>query len=149
MSYKEFTFGTLVFATCLPVQLLVTLLFIYQVGNRPVPFWPMLVIHGVFILIYLTFYGLTTEITNDTIILSFGVGLIRKRIKLDNVAGVRTASSPWYYGVGIRMIPGGMLYNIRFNDAVELQLKNSGRIIQIGTDDPAGLKSEIDRRRNA
>jgi hypothetical protein len=99
-----------------------------------------------FILIFFLFYGLTTKITSDTITISFGVGLIRKKIQLKRVKTADTIKSPWYYGWGIRIIPNGTLYNISGTDGVELKFNDTNRIIRIGTKDSLTLKKEIEKR---
>src|SRR5690349_5817876 len=96
--YKEFTFGWLIFLTVLPVHLLVTYLYINNIGDRPLDTNAYLGITLLFVFVCLLFYGLTTRITSDTIIVSFGMGLIRKRIALDRIRSVETVKSPWYYG---------------------------------------------------
>ncbi|MGV3587775.1 MAG: hypothetical protein ACO1OF_12280 [Adhaeribacter sp.] len=92
------------------------------------------------------FYGLTTKITAEAITVSFGIGLIRKRIKLQRIKTVDTVKSPWYYGWGIRIIPNGTLYNISGTDGVELKFNDTDRIIRIGTKDSLTLKKEIEKR---
>jgi len=98
------------------------------------------------IITYLLFYGLTTKIENGLLTVSFGVGLIRKRIQLHRIKKVATIVNPWYYGWGIRFIPNGMLYNMSGSDGVELQFNDTGRIIRIGTRDSDRLKMEIESR---
>jgi hypothetical protein len=51
--------------------------------------------------------------------------------------------NPWYYGWGIRLIPGGWLYNVSGFWAVELQMKN-GKRYRIGTDDAEGLAKSLE-----
>lgn len=101
---------------------------------------------SVFVLVCLLFYGMTTRIGADTIEVSFGIGLIRKRIQLQRIKSVDTVKSPWYYGWGIRIIPHGMLYNITGTDGVELTFKDTSRIVRIGSRDAATLKNEIEKR---
>jgi hypothetical protein len=48
----------------------------------------------------------------------------------------------WWWGWGIRLIPGGWLYNVSGLDAVELKMKN-GRVYRIGTDEPRKLAEFI------
>jgi hypothetical protein len=54
-------------------------------------------------------------------------------------------TNPWWYGWGIRLIPGGWMWNITGNQAVELKLK-SGRLLRIGTDEPEALETAIRTR---
>ena len=48
----------------------------------------------------------------------------------------------WYYGFGIRLIPGGQMYNVAGLDAVELKLTN-GRVFRVGTDESDKLLTAI------
>ena len=107
-----------------------------------------LILTGLFVLIYLTFYGMTTSINSEKIIISFGIGLFRKRINLSRIAKVDTSRSPWYYGYGIRLIPNGWMYNVSGPHSVELTFTDRDRVIRIGTQDPQRLKQEIDSRLN-
>lgn len=144
--YKEFEFGWLIFVFVLPIQIIVTWFYIYNLGDSPQGAFGILFISLIFILTCLLFYGMTTRITRDKIIISFGIGLISKKILLNRIHSVHAITNPWYYGWGIRFIPNGMLYNINGKDGVELKFKDSERIIRIGTKDPAKLQSEITKR---
>jgi hypothetical protein len=123
-----------------------TYLYINNIGDRPMGTNGYIIVTLTFLLIYFLFYGLTTKINSDTIIVSFGVGLIRKKIQLKRVKTVDTIKSPWYYGWGIRIIPNGTLYNLSGTDGVELKFNDTNRIIRIGTKDSLTLKKEIEKR---
>ncbi|MCA6470883.1 MAG: hypothetical protein IM571_09290 [Chitinophagaceae bacterium] len=89
---------------------------------------------------------MTTRIDSKSITISFCIGLIKKKILLDNIVAVRVVQNPWFWGWGIRMIPNGTLYNISGVKGIELKFKNTDKIIRIGSKDPETLKSEIDNR---
>lgn len=144
--YKEFTFGWMIFIFIVPIHALITYLYLNHLGNRPIETGGFIVISASFMIIYFLFYELTTRITSDIIIVSFGAGLIRKKIFLKNIQTVSRVKSPWYHGWGMRIIPGGTLYNISGDDAVELSFTGSGKVIRIGTKDSSILKKEIQRR---
>lgn len=145
--YKEFTFGWLIFAFIIPIHAVLTYFYLNSPGVNGMGFNEYLVVTFVFILVCILFYGLTTKINSEAIIVSFGVGLIRKKIKLDRIRSVKTVRSPWYYGWGLRIIPGGMLYNISGFEGVELTFHDTNRIMRIGTKDSLRLKNEIEKRR--
>ncbi|HSD28721.1 MAG TPA: hypothetical protein VLL75_15570, partial [Vicinamibacteria bacterium] len=109
------------------------------------PVAPMLVIAA---LIALVFGVLTVEVDHVAVRLRFGVGLIRKRILLRDVQAWREVRNPWYAGWGIRMGPGGLLWNVSGLDAVELTLPD-GRHFRIGTDEPAALAAAIARTKGS
>jgi hypothetical protein len=95
-------------------------------------------------LLVFVFGALTVEVDQDAIRLRFGVGLVRKRIVLRDVRSWRESRNPWYCGWGIRLGPGGVLWNVSGFDAVQLDL-GDGKRFRIGTDEPAELVSAITR----
>jgi hypothetical protein len=90
------------------------------------------------------FGTLTVEVSGEAIRLRFGIGLIRKRIPLRDVRSWREYRNPRYTGWGIRLGPGGVLWNVSGFDAVQLELGN-GKHFRIGTDEPAALVSALTR----
>lgn len=144
--YKEFTFGWLVFAFAVPAHIWIIFLFINHVGDNPITTSSFIGANFTLIAVYVLFYGLTTKITSDGVVVSFGIGLIHKRIKLERIKLAETVHNPWYYGWGIRFIPNGMLYNISGSEGVELRFKDSSRVVRIGSKMPDVLKEEIGRR---
>ena len=105
------------------------------------PVTPLLVVLGLVLLIS---SSLTVEVDQEAIRLRFGIGLVRKRIPLEGVRGWSEVRNPWYAGWGIRLLPGGVLWNVSGLDAVELDV-GSERRFRIGTDDPAALAAAIAR----
>jgi hypothetical protein len=93
-------------------------------------------------LVLLLFGALTVEVDASSIQLRFGVGLVRKRIALRGVKSWREVRNPWYSGWGIRMGPGGVMWNVSGFDAVELELDDGTRF-RIGTDEPVALAAAI------
>jgi hypothetical protein len=88
------------------------------------------------------FYCLTISVNSRALEFSFGIGLIRRTIKLEELESAKQVRNPWYCGWGIRRFGRGWLYNVSGLDAVELQLKN-GKIIRLGTDEPEALLRAI------
>jgi len=88
------------------------------------------------------FSTLTVTISEDTLEVKFGPGVIRKRTKLADIESCRVVKNPFYYGWGIRRTPHGWLYNVSGFSAVEVQLK-AGGTFRIGTDVPEELESAI------
>jgi hypothetical protein len=144
--YKEFTFGWITLVFLIPAHLVLLYLYINKLGSNPMGPTAFIAVTSILILICFLFYGMTTRITTDAITLSFGIGLIRKKIPLTHVKSVAPVKSPWYYGWGIRIIPNGMLYTMSGNSGVELTCNDTNRIIRIGTKDPLTLKKEIEKR---
>src|SRR5260221_2757796 len=144
--YKEFQFGWLLFVLLIPCQILITHLYLNKIGDRPIGTTQCMILNSVFILVYLLFYRLTTKIAVDVITVSFGIGLIRRRIEIKRIKSVEQVKNPWYYGWGIKSIPNGMLYNISGSHAVELRFNDTEKVVRIGTKDSTKLKQEIVRR---
>ena len=84
------------------------------------------------------FHSLTVRVSQREIVLSFGVGMIRKSFLTDEIEAVEIVKNRWYYGWGIRRIRGGWLYNVSGWDAIEVRLKNKCKY-RIGTDDAENL----------
>jgi hypothetical protein len=90
----------------------------------------------------LLFFRLTVIVDEHYVRAIFGIGIIGKRIPLGEVMEVRLVTNPWWWGWGIRLIPGGWMWNISGLKAVELKMK-SGRIFRIGSDEPQVLAEVI------
>ena len=146
--YREFQFSWLLTGILVPTHVFLAYLYINGLGNRPLPTDTFLIITGLFLFIYLIFYGMTTVIAKDRITLAFGIGLFRKKIDLRRISSVGIVRTPWYYGYGIRLIPNGWLYNVSGPHAVELRFHDRKGVVMIGTKDPQKLKSEIETFRS-
>jgi len=144
--YKEFQFAWLLFAVVVPIHILIIYVNVNSLGTRPLTNAGFIIGNSVFILIYLLFYGMKTTVNSDWIIISFGMGLICKRIPMEKIESAKPVDNLWYYGLGIRIIPGGMLYSISGFHAVELKFQNSQDVVRIGSKNPTQLMNEITTR---
>jgi len=88
------------------------------------------------------FPTLTAVVEGDSLRCFFGLGLIRREIPVTEILAVSVVRNPWTYGWGLRLIPGGWLWNVSGLDAVELRLHN-GKLLRIGTDEPVALHAAI------
>ena len=86
----------------------------------------------------LAFYQLTTIVTESTLTVRYGVGLLAFRFPLSEITQITERSVPWYAGYGIRWVGNAWLFNVSGNDAIEVTFA-SGRKVWVGTDDPNGL----------
>jgi hypothetical protein len=101
---------------------------------------------AVFFLIVLSLFSHLTVIGyTDYLEMRFGIGLIRKKFHFIDIKECTVAKSPWYYGWGIRKIPGGWLYNVSGFWSVQLNMKN-GKMYRIGTDEPKKLAEFVKTR---
>jgi len=102
------------------------------------------VISLVFLITIALFYKLTITINEETLSASFGIGIIRKRVSVAEIAACEPIRIRWWYGWGIHLTPYGWLYNVSGLDAVAITLRN-GRKFALGSDDPHGLAEAIRR----
>jgi len=84
------------------------------------------------------FYQLTTIVTESTLTVRYGIGLVAFRFPLSEITQVTERTVPWYAGYGIRWVGDAWLFNVSGRDAIEVTFA-SGRKLWVGTDDPDGL----------
>ena len=104
----------------------------------------LVVTAAVFTAVELLFLTLTVEIDTQYLSLRFGIGALRRSIRLNTIRRFAAVRNPWYAGWGIRVTPDGMLYNVAGRSAVELLLED-GRRVQVGTPDPESLIRALER----
>ena len=100
--------------------------------------WIAFIVALTLLMALLLFASLTVVGYETYLEIRFGIGLIRKRFDFKDVQSCKKVRNSLLYGYGIRIIPGGWLYNVSGLDAVELQMKD-GKKYRIGTDVPADL----------
>lgn len=88
------------------------------------------------------FNRLTVVVAEGVVVASFGFGWPKRVMEVRDIVAVRRVRNQWYYGWGMRKVPGGWTYNVWGLDAVELELR-SGSKFRIGTDEPADLLAAI------
>jgi hypothetical protein len=120
-------------------------LFLVVVSREPATHWFVLPPLAVLVVVAYLFSALTVRVDNTSVTARFGPGLIRKSFSLADIVSCGPVRNHWWYGWGIRKIPGGWLYNVSGLDAVELRMKN-GRVYRVGTDEPKALAAAISQR---
>ena len=98
----------------------------------------------VILLAALSIFSSLTVIIEDKLEVRFGLGFLRKRFDLNEIASAKTVKLAWYYGWGIRMSPHGWIFRVSGSNAVEVTL-TSGRRYFIGTDAPQELEIAINQ----
>lgn len=111
--------------------------------SDPAATWVMLMVCGVVLLALALFHALTVEIRHGELRIRFGVGLIRKTLRVKDIESAEAVRNRWWYGWGIRLTPHGWLFNVSGLDAVQIRLRN-GRGYRIGTDEPEKLVAAIE-----
>jgi len=91
------------------------------------------------------FYQLTTIVTESTLTVRYGIGLVAFRFPLSEITQVTERTVPWYAGYGIRWVGDAWLFNVSGRDAIEVTFA-SGRKLWVGTDDPDGLAAILRQR---
>ena len=135
MKYKHTQIGYLVISV---VTTLFLFLFLIESGREK-----LIVFLGL-LLVLLLVSLLTVKIDEQFVYIKFGIGLINKKFKINEIESCHIVKNHWYNGWGIRLIPGGWLYNVSGYMAVELIMKN-GKKYRIGTDEPENLQVSITR----
>lgn len=146
MTYKEEQFGWAMNVWILILPFLMLLFYLLEIGDKPMPLFVLIVSVVFFLIIFLLFFKLTIAVNDSNIVISFGVGIIRKKVSLGDIKEVKRVKTNWYNGWGIRKIKNGMLYNIQGFNAIELSFKNKKSILRIGISSSSDLDKEIRNR---
>jgi hypothetical protein len=97
-------------------------------------------------LLVLHFSRLTVTVDDTSVTAAFGyVNWPKRVVPYDEIESVEKVRNAWWYGYGVRWIPGGTMYNVQGNDAVELTYV-SGKKFRIGTNDVDGLYTALANR---
>lgn len=137
-AYKHTQIGyTLIVAYCIVILLLGML--------ASVADFRRIVVIGLLVMLLAlsTFATLTITVNDRTLQLRYGVGLIKKRFPLNEIAAGRVMKNPWYYGWGIRYTPRGWPYSVSGLHVVELDMRN-GKQVCIGSDEPRTLVAALE-----
>ncbi|HEX2969848.1 MAG TPA: hypothetical protein VHO46_12180 [Bacteroidales bacterium] len=97
----------------------------------------------VFLVCILMFSKLTITVNENYVGFSFGMGIFKRRYAADSIKSCIPVKNDLIYGVGIRLIPHGWLYNVSGRYAVELRFKNTDSVVRIGTDQPDNVAAAI------
>ncbi len=145
MDYDKTQYGTLMNVLFGVMLLFLTYLYMYQIGNDPVPFYVFLLISASLLAVSAMFYKLRIRVDQLGIHIIYGIGLIHIKINPEIIESVEIVRNPWYYGLGIRVTRKGMLYNINGADAIELKYiqKGKSKTVRIGSNDCASLQQTL------
>jgi hypothetical protein len=106
--------------------------------------WIAAVVLVVLAVIVVLFHRLTVVVSEEELVVKFGLGVIGKRFKLNEIQSCQAVRVPWYYGWGIRSTPQGMVFRVSGFHAVQITLV-TGRKFLIGTDVPQELEEAINQ----
>jgi hypothetical protein len=104
-----------------------------------------LVSAGVAILLALTMaalWSLTIQVRGGELEWHFGPGVLRKSVRVADIADVMPTRTRWIEGWGIHLTRRGWLYNVAGSDAVLIRLRD-GKQFMLGTDEPERLTEAL------
>ena len=144
METKKFTqFGTFSVVVLLPIFILCLVLF-YETGFDDLA--PVIILGFVILTILfclLTFYKITITIDDTYLSFRLGIGLISRKFRMADIKTCQPVKNNPFYGIGIRLISHGWLYNVSGLKAIELTFKNRNSVVRIGTDKPDEIASIV------
>ena len=133
---KYIQFGTVSVVILLPLFLLFAVLAIKSALANSSELIVLGIVAFTFFLCLLTFYKLTITIDSTHVSFKLGIGLFSKSYKIANISSCTPVTNSAFYGIGIRMLPNGWLYNVSGLKAIELRFKHKASVIRIGTNKP-------------
>lgn len=146
MRYSHTEYGWLIFVFMGPIIAFLSLAYFLQWGSKPLPLIPFILLTLLFLVITGLFYKMKVVIIDKQMRVSYGaLGLIRIKVDLLNLASVDRLKTPFLYGLGIRITPQGMLYNIHSLQAVKLHFSSGKNSIMIGSSDADGLMEVLSK----
>jgi hypothetical protein len=144
METKKYTqFGTISVVILLPLFLLFAVLTIKSVFANSPNLYIWLILALTFLICLLTFYKLTITIDNTHLSFKLGIGLVSKSYKIEDLSSCTPVTNSVFYGIGIRMLNGGWLYNVSGLKAIELRFKHKTSVVRIGTNKPDEISQLI------
>ena len=144
METKKFTqFGTVSVAILLPLFLLFAGLTIKSALANTPELIVLSILALTLLLCLLTFYKLTITVDNTHVSFNLGIGLVSKSYKIEDISSCTPITNSAIYGIGIRLLPGGWLYNVSGLKAIELRFKHKASVIRIGTNKPDEISQFI------
>jgi hypothetical protein len=145
MNQKKYTqFGTFSVIALLPILIVFGILSIKSGINGSSEFIIMLLVALTFLICLLTFYKLTITVSSTQVSFKMGIGLWCKSYKLSEIASCKPVKNPFFWGIGIRMLPNSWLYNVSGFKAIELKFKNRTSVIRIGTNRPEEISELVE-----
>jgi hypothetical protein len=146
MTSKTYTqSGKFSVAILLPVLIFCIVMLVLTGFDDLVPALVLIFVIVTFLVCLLIFYKLTIEIDNSYVGFKLGTGLVKRKFALKDIESCMPVKNSALYGIGIRLIPEGWLYNVSGRFAIELIFKNKKSKIRIGTDKPEEVAETINK----
>jgi len=90
----------------------------------------------IILIVLLWFYRIVIEINETYISFKLGVGIFGKKYRVESLLSCKPVTNPILYGLGIKKIPNGWIFNVSGLKAIELSFKDKKSIVRIGTNKP-------------
>jgi len=140
---KYIQFGTVSVVILLPLFLLFAVLAIKSALANSSELIVLEILAFTFSICLLTFYKLTITVDSTHVSFKLGIGLVSKSYKIADLSSCMPVTNSAIYGIGIRLLPGGWLYNVSGLKAIELRFKHKASVIRIGTNKPDEISQFI------
>ena len=135
--YKKIQYGTLIIAVLIPIIIFIAYATYFQIGSKPIPFVPAIILVGILIATLLLFYKITIYIDKNKIIAVFGIGLLKREFLINdiNFNTIENVKFNALTGIGLRLTSKGWLWNVKVGDAIYFKNKKGDKTFLVGTDD--------------
>jgi hypothetical protein len=120
-NYRKFQFGTAFWIVLLGVTLLVSLSAL-NTGLLA----SVIAMVGIALVLGILFGWLTVVVDAEAVEARLGIGLVRKRIALDQIESCRIEHLAWYNGLGMRYTQFGRVYTVTGRQIIVLDLVDGG-----------------------
>jgi hypothetical protein len=112
------------------------------IGTLGVIGWTLLIFFGILTILFCT---LNARVDDETLLVSFGPGIVRRRVPLADIESATTYRLPWYavaYGLRMNLKGTRQLWRVSGKWTVDLKLTGD-RELFVGTDQPEALEAVI------
>jgi hypothetical protein len=146
MDKKTYTqFGKFSVIVLLPIFIFCLVVLLVNGFNDPAMSITLSFVALTFFICLLIFYKLTISINDTHLSFKLGIGLVSRKYPFSDIKTCKPVRNSLFYGVGIRFLPDGWLYNVSGCYAIELTFKNRKSRVRIGTDQPEEITSVINK----
>lgn len=137
MQYRKAQKGIVLTAVLVIIPLCLLYFSYAKTGSKPLPIFVAVIISILFFGLALLFYKLSITIDKEKITASFGIGLLKRTMLLEEIDlnTIEKITSNLLTGIGIRITSKGWLWNVKIGDAIYFQNKNKTQTFLVGTDD--------------
>ncbi len=141
MKYQKTQYSIVLNIILLGTILFVIIAHVKQLGSKPIPLLPTIILVLFLGFVWLLFYKLQIKIDAKTITATFGIGLLKKQILLDNIdlGSLEIVKPSALAGIGIRITQKGTLWNVKIGKAIYFKTKDTTKTFFVGTDDAESI----------